>query len=61
MTQTGDIIIAVDGHSVKQFEDIINYLEIHKSVGNNAKITVNRHGQIIDLNVVLQALPSLPP
>jgi S1-C subfamily serine protease len=56
-SQLGDIIIAVDGHSVRQIDDIINYIESQKNVGDNIKLTVNRNGQIMDLTVNLQARP----
>ena len=55
--QTGDIITAVDRHPVRQIDDIINYIESQKSVGDNIKLTVNRNGQIIDLTATLQARP----
>jgi S1-C subfamily serine protease len=57
-TQTGDIITAIDGHPVKQIDDIINYIESQKNVGDNIKLTVNRNGQIIDLTATLQTRPS---
>jgi len=57
-TQTGDIITAVDGHPVKQIDDIINYIESQKNVGDNIKLTVNRNGQIMDLTATLQTRPS---
>jgi hypothetical protein len=31
---------------------------MHKSVGSNVKLTINRNGQTKDLNAVLQARPS---
>jgi S1-C subfamily serine protease len=55
--QTGDIITAVDGHPVRQIDDIINYIESQKSVGDNIKLTVNRNGQIMDLTATLQGRP----
>jgi S1-C subfamily serine protease len=56
-SELGDIIIAVDGHSVRQIDDIINYIESQKNVGDNIKLTVNRNGQIMDLAATLQARP----
>jgi len=56
--QTGDIITAVDGHPVRQIDDIINYIESQKNVGDNIKLTVNRNGQIMDLIVSLQDRPN---
>jgi S1-C subfamily serine protease len=59
--QTGDIITAVDGHPVRQIDDIINYIESQKSVGDNIKLTVNRNGQTMDLTATLQARPQTNP
>jgi S1-C subfamily serine protease len=56
-SQPGDIITAVDGHPVRQIDDIINYIESQKNVADNIKLTVNRNGQILDLTVTLQARP----
>ncbi|MGB6673541.1 MAG: PDZ domain-containing protein, partial [Candidatus Nitrosopolaris sp.] len=58
-TQTvGDIITGIDGHPVRSIDDLINYIDSHKSIGDNVGITVKRHGQIMNLNLVLQARPS---
>ena len=57
-SQTADIITAIDGHSVVQIDDIINYIESQKDVGDNIKLTVNRDGQIMDLAATLQARPN---
>jgi S1-C subfamily serine protease len=54
---TGDIIIALDGQPVKGIEDIIFYLEEQKSVGENVVVSINRNGEIIDLNAILQGRP----
>jgi S1-C subfamily serine protease len=48
----------VDGHPLRQIDDIINYIESQKNVGDNIKLTVNRNGQIMDLTATLQARPS---
>jgi S1-C subfamily serine protease len=57
-TQTGDIITAVDGHPIRQIDDIINYIESQKGVGDNIKLTLNRNGKIMDLTATLQARPN---
>lgn len=57
-SQIGDIITAVDGHPVRQIDDIINYIESQKNVGDNIKLTVNRNGQTMDLTATLQARPN---
>lgn len=46
----GHIIIAIDGHAVVRIDDIMSYIELHKPVGDNVKLTVNRNGQIMDFN-----------
>jgi S1-C subfamily serine protease len=56
-THIGDIITAIDGHPVRQIDDIINYIELQKNVGDNIQLTVNRNGQIMDLTATLQARP----
>ncbi|MGB8938568.1 MAG: trypsin-like peptidase domain-containing protein, partial [Candidatus Nitrosopolaris sp.] len=57
-TQTvGDIITGIDGHPLRGIDDLINYIDLHKSIGENAVLTVNRLGQIMNLNLVLQARP----
>ncbi len=53
----GDIITGVDGHPLRSIDDLINYIDLHKSIGDNVVLTVNRHGQIMNLNLVLQARP----
>ncbi|HYA85087.1 MAG TPA: trypsin-like peptidase domain-containing protein [Candidatus Bathyarchaeia archaeon] len=54
----GDVITAVDGHQVKRMEDLISYVEQHKSVGEKMILTVYRDGQTINLQTVLQHRPS---
>ena len=54
----GDIITAIDGQPTRQIDDIINYIELHKNVGDNVKLTVNREGKVMDLTATLQARPS---
>jgi S1-C subfamily serine protease len=55
----GDIIIGIDGHSLRSIDDLINYIDVHKSVGNNVMLTVNRHGQLMNFNVLLQTRPAI--
>ncbi|MFY9794363.1 MAG: trypsin-like peptidase domain-containing protein [Candidatus Nitrosopolaris sp.] len=57
----GDIIVAVDGHKVKRIDDIINYMETQKSVGQAVKLTVYRNGEIVDLTAILEARPASLP
>ena len=57
-THIGDIITAVDGHPTRQIDDIINYIESHKNVGDNVKLTINRDGKLMNLTATLQARPN---
>jgi S1-C subfamily serine protease len=53
----GDIITGVDGHPVRTIDDLINYIDLHKTVGDNVVLTISRQGQITNLNLVLSARP----
>ena len=55
----GDIIIGIDGHSLRSIDDLINYVDVHKSVGDKVGLTLNRHGQIMNLNMILGTRPTL--
>jgi S1-C subfamily serine protease len=56
--QVGDIIIRADGHPLRSIDDLINYIDTQKSVGDNVNLAVNRHGQIMNMNLVLGARPA---
>jgi S1-C subfamily serine protease len=56
--KVGDIITGIDGHPLKSIDDLINYIDLRKSIGDNVVLAVNRHGQIMNLNLVLQARPA---
>ena len=56
----GDIITAVDGHVVNRSEDLISYIDDHKSAGNSITFTVYRNGHALNLNTILAARPPLP-
>jgi S1-C subfamily serine protease len=57
----GDIIIAADGHNITTSDDLVSYLDQHKSVGDNLTLTVYRNGHAIHLKTTLAARPSLLP
>ena len=57
----GDIIAAVDSLQVKRMEDLISYVEEHKSVGDKIVLSVYRTGQTLNLQAVLQQRPSPLP
>jgi S1-C subfamily serine protease len=54
----GDIITAIDGHPTRQIDDIINYVDSNKNVGDNVKLTINRDGKVMNLTATLQARPN---
>jgi S1-C subfamily serine protease len=53
----GDFIIAIDGISIKDFDQMIAYLFTHKSPGETATLTVIRDGEEIDIDLVLGSRP----
>jgi S1-C subfamily serine protease len=57
--QIGDIITRIDGHPLRSMDDLINYVDLHKSVGDKVMLTVKRHDQIMNLNLMLQSRPPL--
>jgi S1-C subfamily serine protease len=56
-THWGDIITAIDGHHLVRIEDLISYIEEHKSVGNQSTLTAYREGQMFNLTTTLSARP----
>jgi S1-C subfamily serine protease len=57
----GDIITAIDGHTMTKIDDLISYIEEHKSIGNSMTFTVYRNGHTLDLQTTLTARPSPLP
>lgn len=53
----GDLIIAMDGNSIKNFDDLIGYLVDNKSPGDTVVLTVIRGGNTIDVPLVLVSRP----
>ncbi|HTP02078.1 MAG TPA: trypsin-like peptidase domain-containing protein [Anaerolineales bacterium] len=54
----GDLIVAIDGHPVIQYDDLISYLVTHKSPGDTIVLTVLRDGQKQDINLTLGKRPA---
>jgi S1-C subfamily serine protease len=57
----GDIIMGIDGHNITRIDDLISYIDQHKSAGDNISLTVYRDGHVIDLKATLAARPSPHP
>jgi S1-C subfamily serine protease len=53
----GDVIVAVDGQPIKEFEDLVAYLARNTSVGQAIELTVLRDGREQSLEVTLAARP----
>lgn len=54
-TSLGDIIVAIDGEKVRNFDDLYNLLDLH-SPGENVTVTVLRDGDSADVRVTLYVL-----
>jgi S1-C subfamily serine protease len=54
----GDIIIAADGHPIQKIEDLLNYLQDQKSVGDNMTLTIIRDGKTMQITLTLQQRPN---
>jgi S1-C subfamily serine protease len=55
--QGGDLIIAIDGHSIGNFEDLNSYLVFHTAVGQTIQLTVLRSGEQLTRPLTLSARP----
>lgn len=53
----GDVIIAVDGHTVRRFEDIVSYLYNNTDPGQTITLSVLRQGKQLELKLTLGVLP----
>jgi len=53
----GDIIVAVDGAPINNFDELLGYLVDKTSVGQKVIVTVIRDGQKVDVPVILDARP----
>tara|TARA_Y100001954_G_scaffold222871_1_gene260586 strand:+ start:382 stop:1512 length:1131 start_codon:yes stop_codon:yes gene_type:complete len=53
----GDIIISIDGETVRKISDILVHLQREKSVGDEMILSVNRNGEILELTMILEERP----
>ncbi len=53
----GDIILSIDGETVRKISDILVHLQREKSVGDEMVLSVNRDGEILELTMVLEERP----
>jgi S1-C subfamily serine protease len=52
------VILAIDNNTVRKIDDILAYVEIEKSVGDDLKLTILRGGQTMEVIATLSARPS---
>ena len=53
----GDLIVAVDGRPVREFNDLLHYLFTYTSPGDTITLTVLRDGKKLDLKLTLGKRP----
>jgi len=54
----GDLITAIDGHPVKTFDDMLVYLSLQTSPGQDVTLTILRDGKYQDVKLQLGARPT---
>ncbi|MDE1829579.1 MAG: trypsin-like peptidase domain-containing protein [Thaumarchaeota archaeon] len=54
----GDIIIAADSHPINRINDLLNYLQDQKSVGDKMVLTIIRDGKTMQVTLTLQQRPN---
>jgi S1-C subfamily serine protease len=54
----GDVILAIDNNTIRKIDDILAYVEIEKSVGDDLEIMILRDGQMMEVIATLTARPS---
>ena len=54
----GDVIIAVDNNTVRKIDDLLAYVEMEKSVGDDLELTILRQGETMEVIATLAARPS---
>jgi len=57
MWEGGDVIIAIGGSEVKDFDDLVNYLASYTSVGDTISLTIVREGVERQVELVLEERP----
>ncbi|MBI5822802.1 MAG: trypsin-like peptidase domain-containing protein [Chloroflexi bacterium] len=53
----GDLIIAIDGHEARTFDEMLAYLITHKSPGDTVVLTVLRGEEKVDVSITLDKRP----
>ena len=53
----GDLIVAIDGHEARTFDEMLAYLITHKSPGDTVVLTVLRGEEKVDVSITLDKRP----
>jgi S1-C subfamily serine protease len=53
----GDIILSIDGKTVRKISDILVHLQREKSIGDEMVLLVNRNGEMLELTMILEERP----
>ena len=53
----GDIIISIDGKTVRKISDILIHLQREKSIDDTMILTINRNGEILEMTMILEERP----
>ena len=54
----GDVILEIDGKTLRKIDDMLVYLEGEKQVGDSINLTLFRNGKIVEVSVELAARPN---
>ncbi len=54
----GDIIIGIDNNQVRKLEDILNYLQEEKSVGDKITLKILHDGHTTNFNLIIEERPN---
>jgi S1-C subfamily serine protease len=54
----GDVIVGVDGDNIREFEQLVSYLEANTVPGDNIVLDVIRNGTNVELNAIMGERPS---
>jgi 2-alkenal reductase len=61
LAKGGDLIVAIDGKTVRTFDDMLSYLVTTKGPGDTVVLTVLRGTERVDVSVTLGARPRAQP
>ena len=57
MQAGGDIVVAINGVVVRNFDDLINFLASQTNVGDRVTLTIVREGEELTVDVILEERP----